>query len=95
MIHIITPEQFTQAQETVKILIETIFHFEYEKDFLNKFCKVNPEFHEIERVHMSGSVFRVTIKREDGREQDLYINSYDVYSWYTDIGEQLKEKMEK
>jgi hypothetical protein len=94
MIHTITPEQFIQAQEVVKCIIQVAFHPNHEKDFLRKFCKVGEDWG-LERMHMSGSTFRVTIICDDGRENDLYIPSEAVYSWYEEIGMKLKTELEK
>ncbi|CAH9017024.1 conserved hypothetical protein [Vibrio phage 193E37-1] len=40
----------------------------------------NSDEYSIERCH-AANIYRVTLKHEDGREKDLYIESSDVYTW--------------
>ena len=83
----ISPAQFQQALDTNRQIIECIFQQEDSfKDYLVNYlyysrlrCK---ESYELERVHVSGHRFRVTIMFEDLDGLDLYIDAQDVYHWY-------------
>ena len=87
----ITPELFQQALNVNKQIIECIFQKEASfKDYLVNelfyFRLKHTDSHEgdytIERVHISGHRFRVTVVFEDLSELDLYIDAQDVYHWY-------------
>lgn len=38
----------------------------------------------IERCH-TANVYRLTLKHDDGRMKDLYVDSRDVYSWTVEL----------
>lgn len=85
----ITPEEFKQAQITTRRILEVIFNVNYEKDFRSKVLKGNgwhSDSFEVERAHMSGSVFRLLLKHEDLREKEVYVCSEEVYNWYYELG---------
>ena len=83
----ITPDLFQQALDTNKQIIECIFQQEdsfkgYLVDELSYKRLRPPESYEVERIHLSGHRFRVTVVFEDLSELDLYIDAQDVYTWY-------------
>ena len=83
----ISPEQFQQALDTNRKIIECIFQQEASfKDYLVNelyyFRLKYPETYELERVHVSGHRFRITVIFEDRDELDLYIEAHNVYHWY-------------
>lgn len=83
----ITPEQFQQALDTNRQIIECIFQQEDSfKDYLvndlHYFIWRLPEEYELGRVHISGHRFRITVIFEDRSELDIYIDAQDVYTWY-------------
>lgn len=62
--------------------------FDYEGDFKYKVLDRHGWKHDeykIERCH-SALHYRITLRHYDGREKELYINSFDVYSWLEDLG---------
>ncbi|MCP3683616.1 MAG: hypothetical protein GY861_13095 [bacterium] len=88
----ITPTEFKQSQTVVRCILEVVFHPQYELDFKTKVLAHNGWKHEeyqIERMHMSGYNFRLSLKHNDGREKELYIHGDDVYSWYRDLGKTI------
>ena len=81
----ITLEQFQQALNVNNQIIECIFQQEgsfkgYLVDELSYTRLREP--YEIERIHVSGWRFRLTVVFEDLEELDLYIDAQDVYTWY-------------
>lgn len=86
-----TPESLQLAHDTlVRGVIQAIF--QYEDEFKKKVLSSSgwkPEYYTIERCHIANA-FRVTLKREDGREKDMYIPSTEVYSWVLELQSTLK-----
>lgn len=83
----ITPELFQQALNVNKQIIECIFQQEgsfkeYLVDGLSYTRLRFPESYGIERIHVSGHRFIITVVFEDLSELDLYIEAQDVYYWY-------------
>lgn len=77
-----TPEMLQQTHQTMKCVLQVIF--EYEEDFKRqvlKGCGWEYDSYEIERCHMA-EAFRITLKHDDFREKDLYINCNVVYDWF-------------
>lgn len=92
----ITPEQFQQALDTNRQIRECIFQQEdsfkeYLVEDLHYFRLKYPESYEIERVHVSGFRFRITVLFEDLGELDLYVDAHDVYTWYEQEYKRLRE----
>lgn len=91
----ISPAQFQQALDTNRQIIECIFQQEDSfKDYLVNYLYYSRlrcnESYELERVHVSGHRFRVTIVFEDLDELDLYIDAQDVYHWYVQEYKRLR-----
>lgn len=84
----ISVEEFVTMKRVAHSLIEAVFSNEdnFKCVFL-KHCRWENESHEIERVHVSGSRMRVTIRFEDLSDYDLYVELDDVYSWYSNLME--------
>lgn len=82
----ITPEQFKQALHINKQIIECIFQQEdsFKKYLIDnlKFFILKDENTSLERVHVSGHRFRVTLEFDDFELYDAYIDAQDVYNWY-------------
>ena len=82
----ITPELFQQALNVNKQIIECIFDQEdsFKKYLVNDlhFYIFKGESVSIERVHVSGHRFRVSLEFDDFEQYDAYIDAQDVYSWY-------------
>lgn len=81
-----TPEMLQDAHNTLVCgVIQVIFQYEgdFKKDVLSS-SGWKPEHYTIERCHIANA-FRVTLKRDDGREKDIYIQSSEVYSWVLEL----------
>ena len=79
-----TPKMLKDAHQTIKCVIQVVFEYEY--DFKHTVLADNgwnAGCYTIERCH-AAQAWRFTLKHDDGREKDLYINSNDVYSWFLD-----------
>lgn len=84
-----TPEMLQQAHETTKAVLQVIF--QYEDDFKKRVlqrCGWRHDSFEIERCHAAQN-FRLTLKRDDGRERDIYIPSQDVYDWFLTLQDEV------
>lgn len=90
----ITPKQFQQALDINKQIMECIFQ---QEDSFKKYLIDDLHFHifednnaSLERVHVSGHRFRVTLEFDDFEQYDAYIDAQDVYSWYIQEYKRLK-----
>lgn len=70
----ITDYQLQQAHNLMRCVIQVIFQYKdsFKKEVLGKHGWNHDEY-EIERCHMA-EAFRITLKHDDFREKDLYIN---------------------
>lgn len=90
----ITPEVFQQALDVNKQIIECIFQQEdsFKKYLVNDlhYSYFKGKSVSIERVHVSGHRFRVSLEFDDFEQYDAYIDVQDVYSWYIQEYKRLK-----
>ena len=90
----VTYREFKTMQDSARCLIQIVF--EYEKQFISEF--ITPVRHspasgyELERVHISGTNMRVTLKFEDYSTVDVYQNLTEVIEWYYTLGEKVINK---
>lgn len=87
-----TPESLQAVHDTLVYGVIRVI-FQYEDDFKQKVLKSNGWHHEdykLERCHIANA-FRVTLKRDDGREKDIYIPSSEVYAWVIDMQKMVIE----
>lgn len=78
----ITQQELQSAHNIIsQCVIQTLFQHRdsFKKEVLGKQGWCHDEY-SIERVHCANA-YRITLKHEDFREKDLYIDSYDVYKW--------------
>lgn len=80
----ITPEQFKQACDINRILIECIFQREesFKKKFVVPYRAWSLEDYTIGRVHFSGSRARVEIVFKDCSTKSIYVELDEIYDWY-------------
>lgn len=78
-----TLKQVIEAHQLVSGTIQTIFDNElsFKKEVL-KLSSQNwkPEEYSIERCHVA-KIFRTTLKHDNGRERELYIDQNEVFDW--------------
>lgn len=84
----ITYEKLVEARNIQAGIIQTIFDPKCIQSFKEKVLhdigwKHNE--YDIERCHGAMN-YRLTLKHDDGREKDLYIDSNTVHSWLETIG---------
>ena len=77
-------QELKDAHQMVKATIEMVFLHEksFKENVLGGKLCVGWESDEysIERCHMA-NCYRITLKHDDGREKDIYIEAKDVYTW--------------
>ena len=87
-----TPESLQSAHDTlVRGVIQVIF--QHEDSFKQKVLSSTGwkyEDYTLERCHLANN-FRLTLRRKDGREKDMYIPSTEVYSWVLELQSTLKQ----
>lgn len=78
-----TLKQVMEAHQLVSGTIQTIFDNElsFKKEVLRlPVHNWKPEEYSIERCHVA-KIFRVTLKHDDCRERELYIDQNEVFDW--------------
>lgn len=90
----ITYREFKTMQDSARCLIQIVFEYEkqFKVDFITPYCKYQEEEYELERVHISGTNMRVTLKFEDSSTADVYQNLTEVIEWYYTLGEKVINK---
>lgn len=77
-------QELKDAHKLVSATIQMVFDHEdkFKEDVLGGKRSVGWESDEynIERCH-AANIYRLTLKHDDGRQKDLYIDSGDVYTW--------------
>lgn len=78
-------QQTIDAHNIISYIVQYIFDNEdaFKEDILGGKQAVGweSEDYEIERCHVAKR-YRVTLKHNDGREKDIYVESNDVISWF-------------
>ena len=76
--------ELKDTHQLVSATVQMVFDHEdkFKEDVLGGKRSVGWESDEynIERCHAANS-YRLTLKHEDGRQKDLYVDSGDVYTW--------------
>lgn len=77
-------QELKDAHQLVSATIQIIFDNEYnfKEDILGGKRSVGwgSDSYTIERCH-AANMYRLTLKHDDGRMKDLYVDSRDVYTW--------------
>lgn len=80
----ITPEQFQQAKEVNRLLIESIFQKEesFKKKFIIPYRAWELGDYSIYNVQLSGYRAKVVLEFYDGGTHEVVLELDDVYRWF-------------
>jgi len=90
----ITPKEFKTMQDSARCLIQIVFEYEkqFKDDFITPYCKYQEEEYELDRVHLSGTNMRITLRFDDYSETSIYRDLTEVIEWYYNLAEKVTNK---
>ena len=93
----ITVSEFKKAKEVINSIISVCRDVKHEDSFKRNVLGNlwwEPKKYKIERIHMSGSTFRITIVFDDGSTYDMYRDADFVFEWYGEEFNKLKGEVQ-